>query len=222
MSLSANPLPLSVPALRVTPTVKPRRSGGKRVKAQSFDRERAEAAVRELLAAIGEDPDREGLLDTPRRVAKMYREMFGGVSVDPAEYLGRTFDEPYEEIVVLRDISFSSMCEHHLLPFVGKAHVAYLPSQRVVGLSKLARTVDAFARRPQVQERLTTQIVDALMEHLRPRGALVIIESQHMCMQVRGANKPGSMMVTSAARGELKSDADARREALALLRPRQD
>jgi GTP cyclohydrolase I len=183
-----------------------------------FDQKRAEYAVRELLIAVGEDPNREGLVDTPRRVAKMYKELFSGVQSDPAEHLRRTFREPYDEIVLLRDINFSSLCEHHLLPFLGKAHVAYLPKDRVVGLSKLARTVDAFARRPQVQERLTAQIADAIMQHLKPQGALVVIESEHLCMKVRGVNKPNSVMVTSAVRGIFKTDSAARSEALALIK----
>ena len=187
-------------------------------RSQEIDLPRAQAAVRELLLALGEDPDREGLADTPRRVAKMYRELFAGMHVDPAEHLGRTFAESYDEIVVLRNINFSSLCEHHLLPFIGKAHIAYLPSDRVVGLSKLARTVDAFAKRPQVQERLTGQIADALMTHLDARGALVVIESEHMCMKVRGVQKAASVMVTSAARGIYRSDATARADAMSLLR----
>lgn len=184
----------------------------------NVDLKRAEAAVRELLISVGEDPDREGLLETPRRVARMYKELFSGVSTDPAEHLRRTFHEPYDEIVLLREISFSSLCEHHLLPFIGKAHVAYLPKDRVVGLSKLARTVDTFARRPQVQERMTAQIADAIMQYLDPKGALVIIESEHLCMKVRGVCKPHSVMVTSAARGVFKSDPASRSEAMALLK----
>lgn len=183
-----------------------------------FDQKRAEYAVRELLIAVGEDPNREGLMETPRRVAKMYKELFSGVQSDAAEHLRRTFKEPYDEIVLLRDINFSSLCEHHLLPFLGKAHVAYLPKDRVVGLSKLARTVDAFARRPQVQERLTAQIADAIMQHLKPHGALVVIESEHLCMKVRGVNQPNSVMVTSAVRGIFKTDSAARSEALALIK----
>lgn len=183
-----------------------------------FDLKRAEHAVRELLIAVGEDPDREGLLETPRRVARMYKELLAGVQADPEEHLRRTFKEPYDEIVLLRDINFSSLCEHHLLPFLGKAHVAYLPKDRVVGLSKLARTVDAFARRPQIQERLTAQIADAIMQHLNPQGALVVIESEHLCMKVRGVNKPNSVMVTSAVRGIFKTDPAARSEAMALIK----
>ncbi len=178
---------------------------------------RAEQAVRDLLCALGEDPTREGLRDTPRRVAKMYRELFAGLDEDPARHLSRTFAEQYDEIVVLRDIHFASLCEHHLLPFMGRAHIAYLPNDRLVGLSKLARTVDAFARRPQVQERLTSQVADALMEHLNARGAMVVIESEHLCMKVRGVNKPESVMVTSAVRGLFRSDAAARAEAMTLI-----
>ncbi len=178
---------------------------------------RAEAAVRELLAALGEDPDRDGLRDTPRRVARMYGELFRGLTEDPARHLARTFDEPYEELVALRNIAFASLCEHHLLPFIGRVHVAYLPGDRIVGLSKLARTVEAFARRPQVQERLTSQIADALMQHLHARGALVVVEARHMCMQIRGVNKPDSVMVTSAVRGSLKIDAAGRTEAMSVL-----
>jgi GTP cyclohydrolase I len=182
-----------------------------------IDTARAESAVRELLAALGEDPNREGLQDTPRRVAKMYRELFAGLADDPAHHLGRTFDEPYDEIVLLKNIRFSSLCEHHLLPFMGKAHVAYLPKDRVVGLSKLARTVDAFARRPQIQERLTSQVVDALMHHLDAKGAIVVVESEHLGMKVRGVSKPDSVMVTSAVRGIFKTNAAARAEAMSLI-----
>ncbi|MFN0136635.1 MAG: GTP cyclohydrolase I FolE [Phycisphaerae bacterium] len=189
-----------------------------RQRSSDVDLPRAEAAVRELLLAIGEDPNREGLRDTPRRVARMYREIFAGLRSDPAEHLARTFDEPYDEIVALRDIDFTSMCEHHLLPFVGRVHIAYLPSNRVVGLSKLARTVDTFARRPQVQERLTTQIADAIAVHLDARGVIVVVESEHFCMKIRGVKKSSSTMVTQAARGVFIDDATARHEALMLLR----
>ena len=182
------------------------------------DLKRAEGAIRELLLALGENPDREGLSDTPRRVAKMYREMFSGMTANPAEHLSRTFDEPYDEIVLLREINFASLCEHHLLPFIGVAHVAYLPRNRVVGLSKLARTVDAFARRPQIQERMTAQIADALMQHLDAHGAVVVVQAQHFCMKVRGVNKPNSVMVTSAVRGVFKTHAAARAEAMALIK----
>jgi GTP cyclohydrolase I len=182
-----------------------------------IDIERAEMAVRDLLMALGEDPDREGLADTPRRVAKMYRELFSGVAADPAVHLKRVFDEQYDEVVLLRDIDFHSLCEHHLLPFHGRAHVAYLPNGRVVGLSKLARTVDAFARRPQVQERMTCQIADALMEHLVPKGVVVVVEAEHMCMRMRGVQKPNGTMVTSAVRGTFKENAAARAEVMSLI-----
>ena len=163
------------------------RIGGGNRSGTFIDLERAEMAVRNLLVALGEDPDREGLTDTPRRVAKMYRELFAGIAADPAVHLKRVFHEQYDEVVLLRDIDFHSLCEHHLLPFHGKAHVAYLPNGKVVGLSKLARTVDAFARRPQVQERMTCQIADALMEHLAPKGVVVVVEAEHLCMKMHAA-----------------------------------
>lgn len=183
----------------------------------SIDLPAAEQAVRQLLVALGQDLDEPGLRETPRRVAKMYEELFAGLSDDPAKHLSRTFPEQCDEIVLLRDIDFASICEHHLMPFIGRAHVAYLPSDCVVGLSKLARTVDAFARRPQVQERLTSQIADALMANLNARGALVVIESEHFCMKIRGVSKPNSVMVTSAVRGHFKTNPAARAEAMALL-----
>lgn len=182
-----------------------------------IDLERAEMAVRNLLMALGEDPEREGLADTPRRVAKMYRELFAGISADPAVHLRRVFHEQYDEVVLLRDIDFHSLCEHHLLPFHGKAHVAYLPNGKVVGLSKLARTVDAFARRPQVQERMTCQIADALMKHLAPKGVVVVVEAEHLCMKMRGVQKPNGTMVTSAVRGTFKESAAARAEVMSLI-----
>lgn len=175
-------------------------------------------SVRNLLRALGEDPDRAGLRDTPARVARMYTELLAGVGEDPAEHLGRVFQARYDEIVLVRDIDFYSLCEHHLLPFYGKAHVAYLPQDKVVGLSKLARTVDTFARRPQLQEQLTTQIADALMEHLDARGALVVIEAEHLCMKIRGVQKANASMVTSAVRGVFKDNTTTRAEAFALLR----
>ena len=174
-------------------------------------------AIRDLLIAVGEDPDREGLRDTPKRVARMYEEIFAGLQADPAVHLKRVFSERYDEIVLLRDIDFYSLCEHHLLPFHGKAHVAYLPDGKVVGLSKLARTVEAFARRPQVQERMTCQIADALMEHLAPKGVGVIVEASHMCMKMRGVQKPDGTMVTSALRGVFKDNAASRAEVLGLI-----
>ncbi len=188
---------------------------------RAFDTERVEAAVRELLAGIGEDPDREGLLDTPRRVAKAMREMVGGLEQDPSTHLSKVFEHEGAEgdLVVVRDIEFSSLCEHHLLPFRGRAHVVYQPAaDRVVGLSKIARTVDVFARRPQIQERLGTQIADAIQSHLNARGTMVVIESSHMCMTIRGANKPTAEMVTTTVRGSFVRNRAARAEAMALVR----
>lgn len=182
------------------------------------DQERIRRAVRELLAAIGEDPDRDGLLDTPARVARAYSELFGGLHEDAATHLERTFEQDSEDVVSLRDIEFSSVCEHHLLPVFGRAHVAYLPSQRrVVGLSKLARTVDVFARRPQLQERMTAQIADALMQHLEPQGSLVVVEAEHMCMKMRGVRKTQPVMTTIAHRGVFTADRGLRQEVLSLL-----
>src|SRR5437773_9484756 len=181
------------------------------------DIERIERAVREILFAVGENPDREGLLKTPNRVARAYAELMAGLQDDPCRHLKTVFRERYDEIVLLRDIEFHSLCEHHLLPFTGRAHVAYLPDGKVVGLSKLARLVEGFARRPQVQERLTTQIADALMEELNPIGAACVIEATHTCMTIRGAKKPGSVMVTSALRGIFKDDARSRAEILSLM-----
>src|SRR5438270_11808271 len=171
---------------------------------------RIERAVREILIAVGEDPDREGLLKTPNRVARSYAELMAGLADDPRRHLKTVFHERYDEVVLLRDIEFHSLCEHHLLPFTGRAHVAYLPDGKVVGLSKLARLVEGYARRPQVQERLTTQIADALMEELSPVGAACVVEASHTCMTVRGAKKPGSVMVTSALRGLFKDNPPSR------------
>lgn len=181
------------------------------------DLPRIAAAVREILLAIGEDPDREGLKKTPMRVAKMYAEMFCGLHEDPAAHLRTFFTEKYDEMVVLRDVPFHSICEHHLMPFEGKAHIAYLPNGRIIGLSKLARVVDAFAHRPQVQERLTTQIADLLVEELQAKGVAVVMEAVHTCMTCRGVKKPGSVMVTSAVRGECCTNASTRAEIMALL-----
>ncbi len=183
----------------------------------TVDLPRIERAVREILLAVGEDPDREGLLKTPNRVARAYTELMAGLHDDPKRHLKTVFHERYDEIVLLRDIEFHSLCEHHLLPFTGRAHVAYLPDGKVVGLSKLARLVEGFARRPQVQERLTTQIADALMAELAPRGAACVLEATHTCMTIRGAAKPGSTMVTSALRGTFKSNASTRAEVLSLM-----
>jgi GTP cyclohydrolase IA len=175
-------------------------------------------AVRSILVAIGEDPDREGLRDTPWRVARFYTEVFEGLQRDPADEVDAFFgSEAYEEIVMVKDIPFYSMCEHHLAPFHGKAHVAYLPNGHLTGLSKLARLVEGFARRPQVQERLTAQVADALMERVNAKGALVVIEAEHMCMSMRGVKKPGSITTTSAVRGCIADDARTRAEAFALV-----
>jgi GTP cyclohydrolase IA len=181
------------------------------------DLERITQAVREILLAIGEDPDREGLRRTPERVARMYAELFEGLGLDPSRHLVTRFTETYDEIVILRDIPFNSMCEHHLMPFEGKAHVAYLPAGKVVGISKLARVVDEFAHRPQVQERLTAQVADAIMNTLEPKGAAVVVAATHACMTCRGIKKAGSLMITSAVRGRCRSDARTRSEVLALL-----
>lgn len=182
------------------------------------DQPRIQRAVREILAAIGEDPDREGLLETPKRVAKAYAEFFAGLHQDPAEILSTTFAIDHEELVLVKDIPFYSTCEHHLVPFHGSAHIGYIPSAegRVTGLSKLARLVEVFARRPQVQERLTTQIVEALMTHLQPKGAIVVIECEHLCMSMRGVRKPGAKTVTSAVRGQVRDPA-TRAEAMSLI-----
>jgi GTP cyclohydrolase I len=183
-----------------------------------FDEKRAANAVRELLIAVGEDPDREGLVETPARVARAYREMFAGLRQRPEDVLTTTFDLGHDEMVLVKDIEVVSQCEHHLLPFHGVAHVGYIPatSGKITGLSKLARLVDVFARRPQVQERLTTQIADSLMKILEPRGVIVVIECEHMCMSVRGVRKPGAQTTTSAVRGQLR-DATTRSEAMSLI-----
>ena len=184
----------------------------------AVDQPRIEAAVREVLLAIGEDPDRDGLRETPARVARSYAELFSGLAQDPAELLATTFDIGHSEMVLVKDIPFYSMCEHHLVPFHGQAHVGYIPSAegKVTGLSKIARLVDLFAKRPQVQERLTTQIVEALEEHLSPAGAIVVVSAEHLCMSMRGVRKPGSKTVTSAVRGQLRDPA-TRAEAMSLI-----
>jgi GTP cyclohydrolase I len=181
------------------------------------DLERIRKAVREILVAVGEDPDREGLLDTPDRVARMYAEVFAGLHQDPKIHLRKLFTQKYDEMVTVRDISFSSFCEHHLLPFSGKAHVAYLPSGKVVGLSKIPRIVDVLARRPQVQEKLTEQIADLLMEELDVLGVAVVMEGVHSCMTVRGVQKPGSTYITSAMRGAFRDNVATRMEVLSLI-----
>ena len=185
---------------------------------EPVDIERIEAAVAEILEALGEDPQRDGLLRTPSRVAKMYAEVFAGLREDPEHHLEVQFEAGHDEMVMVKDIPFYSMCEHHLLPFVGQAHVAYVPGEhgKITGLSKLARLVEAYARRPQVQERLTSQVADKLMQALDPRGALVVIEAEHLCMSMRGVQKPGSLTLTSAVRGLFLSDA-TRAEAMQLL-----
>jgi GTP cyclohydrolase IA len=183
-----------------------------------FDTERAEAAVRELLIAVGEDPEREGLRETPARVARAYHELLGGMRMDAADVLATTFDLGHDEMILVRDIELWSMCEHHLVPFTGVVHIGYIPNEdgRITGLSKLARLVDVFARRPQVQERLTTQIADSMMEILEPRGVIVVVEAEHLCMTMRGVRKPGSKTITSAVRG-MMLQAATRSEAMALI-----
>lgn len=184
-----------------------------------FNQERAEAAVRELLHAIGEDPDRDGLRETPARVARAYREMFAGLYTDPDSVLNTMFDEEHDELVLVKEIPLYSTCEHHLVSFHGVAHVGYIPGNdgRVTGLSKIARLVDLYAKRPQVQERLTSQIADALMKKLDPRGVMVVIEAEHLCMAMRGVRKPGATTTTSAVRGLFKTNAASRAEALDLI-----
>jgi GTP cyclohydrolase I len=184
-----------------------------------IDTERIEHAVREILEAIGEDPNRDGLVRTPTRIAHMYEEIFAGLHDDPSHHLTVTFEADHDEMVMVRDIPVHSMCEHHLVPFAGKAHVAYIPGDdgRITGLSKIARLVDGFAKRPQVQERLTTQIADALVDVLDPIGVLVMIEAEHFCMSMRGVKKPGSLTITSAVRGLFKSNAATRAEAMSLI-----
>ncbi|MEU4892471.1 GTP cyclohydrolase I FolE [Streptomyces sp. NPDC044780] len=186
-----------------------------------FDEKRAENAIRELLIAVGEDPDREGLRETPGRVARAYKEIFAGLRQEPEDVLTTTFDLGHDEMVLVKDIEVMSSCEHHLVPFVGVAHVGYIPSNdgKITGLSKLARLVDVFARRPQVQERLTTQIADSLMRILEPRGVIVVVECEHMCMTMRGVRKPGAKTLTSAVRGQLRDPA-TRAEAMSLIMAR--
>jgi GTP cyclohydrolase I len=181
------------------------------------DLPRIEQAVRSILEAIGEDPDRASLCDTPARVARMYAELFSGLHSDPSRHLQRVFEEKYDELVLVRDISFNSMCEHHLLPFMGVAHVGYLPNGRVAGLSKLARVVEEISRKPQVQERMTHQIADLLYQELDAKGVVVVLEATHTCMTIRGVCKPGSITVTSAVRGLFKTNQSSRAEAMALI-----
>ena len=197
--------------LRVIPVMKNR----------SVNQKKIQQAVRLLLEAIGEDPKREGLLETPERVARMYEEIFGGGEEDPRESLSKQFDEQHHEMVLVRDIPFFSMCENHLMPFFGKAHVAYIPNGHVVGISKLARVVEAFARRPQVQERMTSQIADMIEQELKPQGVAVVCEAVHTCMTMRGVKKPGASVITSAMRGGFRSRISTRNEVLALIYGKQ-
>jgi GTP cyclohydrolase I len=191
--------------------------GGERALPPHFDQQRMENAVRELLLAVGEDPHREGLRETPARVARMYAEMFSGLHADPRVHLRKFFSEKYDEVVLVRDISFCSMCEHHLLPFMGNAHIGYLPNGKVIGLSKLARVVETVARRPQVQERMTETIADLLLSELDANGVAVVIEATHSCMTIRGVKKPGSLCVTSAVKGVFRDDAASRLEIMQLI-----
>ncbi|MBN82503.1 MAG: GTP cyclohydrolase I FolE [Planctomycetaceae bacterium] len=181
------------------------------------DLPRIERAVKEILAAVGEDPEREGLIETPGRVARMYAEMFSGLHSEPREHLQKFFTEKYDEVVLVRDISFCSMCEHHLLPFIGKAHIGYLPNGKVVGLSKLARVVDGVAHRPQVQERMTEEIADMLLAELNAKGVAVVIEASHSCMTIRGVRKPGSLCTTSAMKGIFRKSLSTRAEVMQLI-----
>jgi GTP cyclohydrolase I len=184
-----------------------------------MDREKIEQGVRLILEGVGEDPTREGLLDTPRRVAKMYEEVFSGLGQDPTEFFERSFGENHTEMVLVKDIPFYSICEHHLVPFFGMAHVGYIPGRegRICGISKLARLVDLFARRPQVQERLTSQVADTLVRQLAPQGVIVVMEAEHLCMSMRGVKKPGTKTTTSAVRGAFKNSKKTREEALSLI-----
>ena len=192
-------------------------SGATPPEAREIDQPRIEAAVREILAAVGEDVSRDGLHETPARVARMYAEVFGGLHVEPGRHLRKVFQEEYDEMVLVRDITFHSMCEHHLLPFIGTAHIGYIPRGKVTGLSKLARVVDEVSRRPQVQERMTHTIADVIEAELDAKGVIVVLEAEHTCMTIRGVKKPGALTITSAVRGLLKRDASSRAEAMALI-----
>ena len=192
-------------------------SGATPPEARNVDKARIEAAVREILAAVGEDVDRDGLQETPSRVARMYAEMFGGLHVEPGRHLHKVFEEQYDEMVLVRDITFHSMCEHHLLPFIGTAHIGYIPKGKITGLSKLARVVDEVSRRPQVQERMTHTIADLIESELGAKGGIVVLEAEHTCMTIRGVKKPGALTITSAVRGLLKKDPSSRAEAMALI-----
>jgi GTP cyclohydrolase I len=197
----------------------PAAAGGEQAGSQDVqvDQPRIERAVREILAAVGEDPDREGLRETPARVARMYAEMFRGLHEDPCVHLQKFFTEKYDEVVLVRDISFNSMCEHHMLPFMGMAHIGYVPNGKVIGLSKLARVVDSVARRPQVQERMTETIADLLLKELGAKGVAVVIEATHTCMTIRGVRRPGSLCVTSAMKGLFRSNLSSRSEIMNLM-----
>lgn len=188
---------------------------------RSVDHPRIAAAVREILLAVGEDPDREGLRETPERIARMYEEMFAGLHRDPASVLKKTFVEKYDEMVLVKDITFDSICEHHLLPFFGKAHIAYIPNGKIVGLSKIARVVEIVARRPQVQERMTEELADLVMNELDAQGAGIVLEASHTCMSIRGVRKPGSICTTSAMRGIFRANLTTRSEFLALIGTRK-
>ncbi|WP_238882275.1 GTP cyclohydrolase I FolE [Clostridium sp. YIM B02551] len=181
------------------------------------DKIKIQDAVRMILEAIGEDPDREGLKDTPLRISKMYEEIFSGIGETAEKYLDRTFTAERDDLVIEKDITYYSMCEHHLVPFFGKVHIAYIPNGKVAGLSKLARTVEVYAKKPQLQERLTAEIADAMMEYLRPKGVMVIIEGEHMCMTMRGVKKPGTKTVTTSYRGDFEENVDLRREVRELI-----
>lgn len=199
------------------PTLRARRHTKENGPPSPVDHARIEAAVREILRAVGEDPDREGLVETPARVARMYAELFSGLHKDPRELLGKTFTQKYDEMVLVKDIAFASVCEHHLLPFLGKAHLAYLPNGKIVGLSKLARVVEVVSHRPQVQERMTEEVADLLMDELDARGVGVILEATHTCMTIRGVRKPDSLCTTSAMRGVFQSNQSTRAELMALV-----
>lgn len=182
-----------------------------------INEDKIKEAVRMIIEAVGEDPNREGLIDTPDRIARMYSEIFSGLNESPKEYLSRTFTVEDDDIIIEKDINFYSMCEHHFLPFFGKAHIIYIPNGKVAGLSKLARTVEVFSKRPQLQERLTTQIAESLMEHLNAKGVMVVIEAEHLCMSMRGVKKPGSKTITAVSMGIIKEDKDIKKEVYSLL-----
>lgn len=186
-----------------------------------IDHDRIQRAVREILLAVGENPDREGLKETPARVARMYAEVFSGIKEDPAHHLQKTFTQKYDEMVLVKDITFESMCEHHLLPFIGRAHVAYLPDGKIVGLSKLARVIEVVSRRPQVQERITETVADLIEKELHPKGVAVVLEAEHFCMCMRGVRKPGSKTITSAMRGGFKANHSTRMELMSLIYGKQ-